>query len=292
MPRIALATYDPGTEPSKDPDLAGLVAELRAAGADAEAPFWDDPDVDWAGYDLVLIRSTWDYTWRTAEFLAWADRVDALTRLLNPVDVVHWNVDKRYLGELASAGVPTVPTHYLPPGAELDLPTGHEYVIKPASGAGARYAARYTPEERELAVRQLAHMHAEGLTAMVQPYMRSVDRHGERALHFFGGRLLHASRKGAVLASGTPFDAAKTAHPSLEKWQPTAGELAVAERALAAVPGGAERLLYGRVDLIDGEDGEPCVLELELMEPHLFLELHPESRPRVARFIIEAAEGS
>ncbi|MGA5649480.1 ATP-grasp domain-containing protein [Streptomyces seoulensis] len=298
MPRIALATYDPGTAPSKDPDLAGLVAELRAAGADAEARFWDDPDADWAGYDLVLIRSTWDYTWRTAEFLAWADRVDALTRLLNPVDVVHWNVDKRYLGELASAGVPTVPTRYLPPGppgppgAEPDLPTGHEYVIKPASGAGARYAARYTPEERERAIGQLARMHAEGLTAMVQPYMRGVDRHGERALHFFGGRLLHASRKGAVLAPGTPFDAVKTAHPKLEKWQPTAAELDLAERALAAVPGGAERLLYGRVDLVDGEDGQPCVLELELVEPHLFLDLHPESRPRVARLIIEAAQGS
>ncbi|MFD7883980.1 RimK family alpha-L-glutamate ligase [Streptomyces bauhiniae] len=292
MPRIALATYDPGTAPSRDPDLAGLVTELRAAGADAEARFWDDPDADWAGCDLVLIRSTWDYTWRTAEFLAWVDRVDALTRLLNPVDVVHWNTDKRYLGELASAGVPTVPTRYLPPGAEPDLPTGHEYVIKPASGAGARYAARYTPDERELAVGQLAHMHAEGLTAMVQPYMRGVDRHGERALHFFGGRLLHASRKGAVLVSGTPFDAVKTPHPRLEKWQPTLAELDVAERALAAVPGGAERLLYGRVDLIDGEDGQPCVLELELVEPHLFLGLHPESRPRIAQLIIQATQGS
>ncbi|MFD8262654.1 RimK family alpha-L-glutamate ligase [Streptomyces griseoluteus] len=292
MPRIALATYDPGTAPSKDPDLAGLTAALRAAGADAEAWFWDDPDADWAGYDLVLIRSTWDYAWRPAEFLAWVDRVDALTRLLNPADVVHWNADKRYLGELASAGVPTVSTRYLPPGAEPDLPTGHEYVIKPASGAGARYAARYTPEERERAVRQLAHLHAEGLTAMVQPYMRGVDRHGERALHFFGGRLLHASRKGAVLVSGTPFDADKTAHPKLEKWQPTGAELDVAGRALAAVPGGAERLLYGRVDLIDGEDGQPCVLELELIEPHLFLDLHPESMPRVAQLVIRAAKDS
>ncbi|MFJ8729932.1 RimK family alpha-L-glutamate ligase [Streptomyces bauhiniae] len=292
MPRIALATYDPGTAPTKDPDLAGLVAELRAAGADAEARFWDDPDADWAGYDLVLIRSTWDYTWRPAEFRTWVDRVDTLTRLLNPADVVRWNVDKRYLGELAGAGVPTVPTRYLPPGAAPDLPTGHEYVVKPASGAGARYAARYTPEERSVAIRQLAHMHAEGLTAMVQPYLRGVDQHGERALHFFGGRLLHASRKGAVLVPGTPFDADKTAHPRLEKWQPTAAELDVAQRALAAVPGGAERLLYGRVDLIDGEDGRPCVLELELIEPHLFLDLHPESRPRVAQLIIQAAKDS
>ncbi|MEU4109544.1 RimK family alpha-L-glutamate ligase [Streptomyces sp. NPDC048208] len=292
MPRIALATYDPGTEPSRDPDLRGLIAELRAAGADAESRYWDDPDADWAGYDLVLIRSTWDYAWRTAEFLAWVDRVDALTRLLNPADVVHWNVDKRYLGELAGAGVPTVPTRYLPPGAEPALPTGHEYVIKPSSGAGARYAARYAPEEHEVATRQLERMHAEGLTALVQPYLRGIDRHGERALHFFGGRLLHASRKGAVLVSGTPFDAGKTAHPNLEKWQPTAAELDVAQRALAAVPGGAERLLYGRVDLVDGEDGQPCVMELELMEPQLFLDLHPESRPRVAQFIIEAAKGS
>ncbi|MFG2605580.1 RimK family alpha-L-glutamate ligase [Streptomyces sp. NPDC048514] len=288
MPRIALATYDPGAEPSADTDLPVLVRALTAAGAEAEARYWDDPDADWGGYDLVVIRSTWDYSWRAGEFAAWVERVGALTRIANPAPVVRWNTDKRYLGELAAAGVPTVPTRYIAPGEPADLPAGHEYVVKPTSGAGARYAARYTPAEHDTALRQLARMHAEGLTAMVQPYVRGIDVSGERALQFIGGRLLHASRKGAVLTPGTPYDADKWAHPDLRPWRPTDAELAVAERALAAVPGGSG-LLYARVDLVDGEDGEPLLMELELVEPNWFLWLHPDSLPRVTEAILATA---
>ncbi|CAM5278360.1 ATP-grasp domain-containing protein [Streptomyces griseorubiginosus] len=287
MPRVALVTYDPRPEPSKDTDLPVLVEALRAAGAEAEAVFWD-ADVDWSGYDLAVIRSTWDYSWRAAEFTAWAERCGKATRLANPAQVVRWNTDKRYLGELDRAGVPVVPTGYIAPGDPLSLPTDHEYVVKPTSGAGARYAARYTPERQEDAVRQLERMHAEGLTAMVQPYMRGIDAGGERALQFFGGRLLHASRKRAVLSSGIAFDADKVAHPGLEPWIPTPAEVAVAERALAAVPEAPE-LLYARVDLVDGEDGQPRVMELELVEPNLFLFLHPGSLPRVVEAVLAAA---
>ncbi|MEV4338316.1 hypothetical protein [Streptomyces sp. NPDC049590] len=288
MPRIALASYDPGPGRSEDTDLPVLVRALRDAGADAEARHWDDPAADWAGYDLVVIRSTWDYSWRAAEFAAWVERTGTLTRLANPAPVVRWNTDKRYLGELAAAGVPTVPTRYIAPGEEAGLPTGHEFVVKPASGAGARFAARYTPAEHDTALRQLARMHAEGFTAMVQPYLRGIDVRGERALQFFGGRLLHASRKSAVLSPGIPYDADKVAHPGLEQWQPAPSELAVAKRALAAVPGTPE-LLYARVDLVDGDDGEPLLMELELVEPNLFLWLHPDSLPRVAQAILRAA---
>ncbi|MFI7293476.1 RimK family alpha-L-glutamate ligase [Streptomyces sp. NPDC050121] len=291
MARIALVTYDPRPEPSRDRDLPVLQAALERAGAAADGVFWDDPDVDWASYDLVVIRSTWDYSWRADEFTAWAQKVADVTRLANPAAVVRWNADKRYLGELAAAGVPTVPTRYLAPDDPADLPTDHEYVVKPTSAAGARYAARYTPDQHETAVRQLARMHDEGLTAMVQPYVRGIDAGGERALQFFGGRLLHASRKRAVLAPGTAYDAQKVAHPGLEPWTPTPAETAVAERALAAVPDAPE-LLYARVDLVDGDDGQPCVMELELVEPNLFLFLHPESVPAVAAAIMAAAAGT
>ncbi|MEU5095011.1 hypothetical protein [Streptomyces sp. NPDC020996] len=288
MPRVALVTYDPGPETSRDRDLPGLVGALRAAGAAADAVFWDDASVDWAAYDLAVIRSTWDYSWRAAEFTAWADRCAKATRLANPADVVRWNTDKRYLGDLAAAGVPVVPTRYLAPGDAPALPDGHEYVVKPTSGAGARYAARYTPGDHDTAVRHLARLHEEGFTAMVQPYMRGIDAGGERALQFFGGRLLHASRKRAVLAPGTAYDADKVPHPGLEPWTPTPAELAVAERALAAVPDAAE-LLYARVDLVDGDDGEPRVMELELVEPNLFLFLHPGSTAAVRDAILTAA---
>jgi hypothetical protein len=131
-------------------------------------------------------------------------------------------------------------------------------------------------------------MHAQGLTAMVQPYLSSIDASGERALQFFGGRFLHASRKGAVLEPGTAYDADKVPHPRLEPWEPTPAELSVAERALAAVPDAPE-LLYARVDLVDGDDGQPRVMELELIEPNLFLWLHPESLPVVVEAIVKAA---
>ena len=288
MPRVALATYDPGAQPSKDRDLPVLVQALRDAGAEAVAVPWDDPDTDWSGFDLVVIRSTWDYSWRADEFVAWAEKCAAVTRLANPAGVVRWNTDKRYLGDLAEAGVPVVPTRYLAPGDAPDLPDDREYVIKPTSGAGARYAARYTPDDHDTAVRHLARMHEEGLTAMVQPYLTGIDVSGERALQFFGGRFLHASRKGAVLAPGTAYDAAKVAHPDLVPWTPTSAELAVAERALAAVPDAPE-LLYARVDLVDGADGEPWLMELELVEPNLFLDLHPGSAAVVRDAILATA---
>ncbi|MEV8032945.1 hypothetical protein [Streptomyces sp. NPDC086182] len=289
MARIALVTYDPGEEPGADRDLSVLRGALEDAGAVADIVHWDDPGADWAGFDLALIRSTWDYSWRVAEFVQWAERCAGLTRLLNPAPVVRWNTDKRYIGDLADAGVPVVPTRYLAPGDPVELPGDHDFVVKPTAGAGARYAARYTPKERETAFGQLARMHAEGLTAMVQPYVTNIDTRGERALQFFGGRLLHASRKGAVLEPGTPYDGAKTPHPRLEVWEPTEAEQAVAERALAAVPGGPDSVLYARVDLVDGDDGEPRVMELELVEPNLFLWLHPESLPVVVGEILKAA---
>ncbi|MFD4632014.1 RimK family alpha-L-glutamate ligase [Streptomyces sp. NPDC058284] len=286
-PRIALVTRRP--QPEYDTDLPVLAKALGDAGAEVRVVGWDDPDVDWSGFDLAVIRSTWDYSWRTAEYVAWAERCARLTRLANPADVVRWNTDKRYLGELAEAGVPVVPTYYRAPGQGAELPhTDSEFVVKPASGAGARNAARYRADERDAALAHLAHLHAEGFTAMVQPYLERIDVTGERALVFFGGQFLHAIQKGAVLAPGTAYDDPKMPHPDLRPWEPTGAELDVAARALAAVPGSPD-LLYARVDLVDGADGDPRVMELELVEPNFFLGLHPGSLPRVTELIIEAA---
>ncbi|MFD3525646.1 RimK family alpha-L-glutamate ligase [Streptomyces sp. NPDC058653] len=288
-PRIALVTCQGVLDdPEWDQDLPILLEAVECAGAKPVVARWDDPDVNWAAFDLVAIRSAWDYFWRVDEFLRWAEKCAGVTALANPVEVLRWNVDKHYLGDLFAAGVPAVETRYLAPGNTVDLPNEGEYVVKPTVGAGARYAARYRPDARDTAVRQLVRMHAEGMTAMVQPYMRSIDAKGERALHFTGGRFLHADRKNAVLAPGFPYDEKKVPHPELHPWEPTAAELAVAEQALAAVPGETE-LLYGRVDLVDGDDGEPRVMELELVEPHLFLYLHPASVPLFAAAIVRTA---
>ncbi|WP_372450454.1 ATP-grasp domain-containing protein [Streptomyces tagetis] len=269
-----------------------LLAALNETGVAAESAEWDDPAVDWAGFDLVLIRSTWDYTWRTEAFLEWVERCSRLTTLLNPPPVVRWSSDKFYLSRLTEAHVPAVPTRYLAPGAAVEaaavLPSDHEYVIKPAVGAGARYAARYRAGDRDTAVRHIGHMHAEGITAMVQPYMARIETGGERALVFFGGSFLHAIRKKAVLGADVPFDQRKVAHPGLEPWVPTAREREVAESALAVVPHSGE-LFYARVDLVDDDEGRPVVMELELIEPNLFLSVQPASLPVVTGAIAARA---
>ncbi|MEU5997085.1 hypothetical protein ABZ837_04575 [Streptomyces sp. NPDC047197] len=286
---MALVTSRPQLETGLDRDLPELARSLGAAGADVATVSWDDPEADWERFDLVVIRSAWDYSERVTEFVAWAGRVARLTVLANPASVVRWNTDKRYLEELAGAGVPVVPTRYLAPDDTVEVPDDGEFVVKPTSGAGARYAGRYGKGEREAAVRHIERMHGEGLTAMVQPYMPRIDETGERALVYVGGRFLHAIQKGAVLAPGAAYDVEKMPHPDLRPWQPTPAELDVAERALAAVPGSPE-LLYARVDLVDVADDEgPCVMELELVEPNLFLDLHQASLAAVTKEILTAA---
>ncbi|MFG2497210.1 RimK family alpha-L-glutamate ligase [Streptomyces sp. NPDC048441] len=292
-PTIALVTSRVQLDTGMDRDLPELARSLGAAGAEVATVSWDDPRVDWEGFDLVVIRSAWDYSERLAEFVAWAGRVARLTILANPASVVRWNTDKRYLGELAAAGVPVIPTRYLAPGDPVgpaELPDDGEFVVKPAAGAGARLAARYEKGAYDDAVRHIERLHGEGLTAMVQPYMPRIDETGERALVFVGGRFLHAVKKGAVLAPGAAYDDERMPHPDLRPWQPTPAELDVAERALAAVPGSPE-LLYARVDLVDDAGGfAPCVMELELVEPNLFLGMDAGALSAVTEEILAAAE--
>lgn len=141
MPSVAYVTYaeDPA-DPDPDIDLPLALDALRATGLHASAVRWDDPDVDWAGFDLALVRSPWDYVRRHGEFLGWACRTSAATRLANPLDVLVRTTDKRYLRDLAAAGVPVVPTRWLEPGQRPDLVglAWPRVVVKPAVSAGAR----------------------------------------------------------------------------------------------------------------------------------------------------------
>ncbi len=189
--RVALATC--AVFPDGDADDAGLPA---AIGGDVTFAVWDDPEVDWAAFDLVVVRSTWDYQERRDAFLAWARGIGE--RLINPPAVLAWNTDKRYLHELAAAGLPVVPTTLVAPGAPFTAPAG-EYVVKPTVSAGSRDTARFTVGENERAAALAAAIHASGRTAMVQPYVASVDARGETALLFFDGAFSHAIHKGPLL---------------------------------------------------------------------------------------------
>ncbi|KXK61250.1 hypothetical protein AWW66_14420 [Micromonospora rosaria] len=287
-PRVALVTC--AGLPDLDPDDRLVLAPLAAAGIEATAAVWDDGTVDWAGYDLVVLRSPWDYMLRHAEFVAWADTVP---RLANPADVVRWNTDKRYLAELSAAGVPTVPTSWIAPGEQWTPPTSHgEYVVKPAVSAGSRDTGRYDladPDHRELAAAHVRRLTDAGRHVMVQPYLTAVDTAGETALLHLAGpdglRFSHAIRKGPIL---TGPDRGVDGLYRAEEITPrtaTPEQLAVAGRTLAAVPGGTDRLLYARVDLIPGPDGEPVLVELELTEPSLFVGYADGAPERLAEAI-------
>ncbi|MBE1492135.1 hypothetical protein H4W31_007773 [Plantactinospora soyae] len=248
---------------------------------------WDSAEVDWAGYRLAVLRSPWDYPSRRAEFVAWAETVPALA---NPADLVRWNTDKRYLRELAAAGVPTAPTTWLDPNADWnDPPATGEYVLKPAIGAGSLDTGRYdlaNVEHRQLALAHVKRLHAAGRQVMVQPYLSAVDSAGETALLFFAGpdglRFSHAIRKGPMLLGPDYGAEGLFRAEQISPRTPEEAELAVAERVLAALPGGPGRPLYARVDLIPGPDGAPVLVEVELTEPSLFLAHDPGAAERFA----------
>ncbi|MGW5561279.1 ATP-grasp domain-containing protein [Micromonospora sp. NPDC003944] len=273
-PRVALVTCADLAD--LDPDDRLVLAPLAASGVAVETVIWDDPDVDWSSYDLVVLRSPWDYALRRDEFVTWAATVPAL---VNPADVVRWNTDKRYLAELSAAGVPTVPTSWVEPGDSWQSPadTG-EYVLKPAISAGSQDTGRYDladPQHRDLAAAHVRRLSEAGRVTMVQPYLRAVDTEGETALLFLAGpdglAFSHAIRKGPMLTGPDlgPDGLYKAEEITARTARPE--QLAVAERTLAAIPGGTRQLLYARVDLIPGPDGEPVLVELELTEPSLFI---------------------
>jgi glutathione synthase/RimK-type ligase-like ATP-grasp enzyme len=267
---IALATCS--HFPAGDADDALLTAALP----EARWAVWDDPGVDWDAFDLVVIRSTWDYQDRHDEFLDW---VRSVPRLVNPRAVVEWNTDKRYLAELPGA----VDTTFLAPGDPFAAPAG-EYVVKPSVSAGSRDTARYAPGEDARAAALVARIHANGRIAMVQPYVDTVDHDGETALLFFDGAYSHAIRKGPLLTPGAdPHDDVFAAEDITAR-EPSDDERTVAERVVGHVRGRFGDLAYVRVDLVRGGDG-PRLLELELTEPSLFFLQCPGAAERFAAAI-------
>ncbi|MFC7548594.1 RimK family alpha-L-glutamate ligase [Plantactinospora sp. GCM10030261] len=287
LPRVALVSC--GELPDGDPDDRLLIAPLRARGIEAVPAVWDDPAVDWTRADLTVIRSTWDYPTRRDEFVAWAGTVPGLA---NPADIVEWNTDKRYLGQLAAAGVATVPTEWIAPDETWRPPATGEYVIKPAVSGGSRDTGRYNladPEHRRAAVVHLDRLAASSRVAMVQPYLTAVDQAGETALMYVvgprGPEFSHAVRKGPMLTGPDPGTSGLYLAEKIEAREPRTAELELADGVLAAVPGGADRLLYARVDVIPGPDGTPMLVEVELTEPSLFLSYGQGAADRLAEAI-------
>lgn len=260
-----------------DEDLPPLCAALARAGLPHEVVNWDDAEVDWTRYRAALLRSTWDYIDRFEEFGRWLTDVSAATRLINPTDVVRWNVHKGYLLELAAHGVPIVPTTLVRPGQQPQVPATGEFVVKPAIGAGSRDARRFA-DAPEAAGRHACAMLAAGRDVLIQPYQARVDDEGETALLYFSGVWSHAIRKGPLLTRNADATVKLFAPEAITPRSPSADQLALAERILAALP--FPTPLYARVDLLRDAQGSPVLLELELTEPSLFFDTAEGSADR------------
>lgn len=273
-----------------DEDLLPLQTALRSVGIEAPIVDWDDEAVQWNQFDLALLRSTWDYVPRMQEFLAWIARAAQLTRLVNPPNLVRWNLDKHYLTDLHAAGVPVVPTWFVEPG-EAALPViektlagvAAEFVVKPAVGAGSRDAQRYSRMDVGSMTAHAERLLDAGRAVLLQPYLDRVDERGETALIFFAGKFSHAIRKGPLLQRGGQASTELFAAEQITPRIPDAAEHAVAEQTIAAIRSGVP--LYARIDLVHDASGSPCVLELELVEPSLFFAHAPGSAERFAAAI-------
>ena len=265
----------------RDPDHPYGVPALEAAGIEVATVDWKDPAVDWSSFDRVLPRSTWDYPEVMDRFLTWIDAVDAVTDLRNSPATMRWSMDKHYLADLDGAGIPVTPTEFVEVGAIPGFPRGG-FVVKPAVGAGSRDVAAYREGQEDVAAEHVSRLHARGASVLVQPALASIAVEGEWPLVFFHGDYSHAASKRVTLANAAAVDdlyAEELNAPHMASAEQVAVATAVVDLAAArfGVP------TYARVDVVRGDDGRMCVLEVELVEPSLFL---PEGGPEaVARFV-------
>jgi len=286
-----------------DEDLPPLVAALESLGVRASTPCWDDDAVDWSQFDVALLRSTWNYAEVIDRFRAWARQTAQQTLLLNPLPVVEWNTDKHYLVHLDHSGVPVVPSRFVEPGEGAEqslreflaggpksLSAGRliefdQFVIKPSIGAGSRDAARFRREDVDRALAHLTRLvTTERRSALLQPYLKSVEDAGETAVVYFGGQPSHAFRKGPLLRLDAGLVEGLFATEDIRGREAAADELAVAAAAYAAIPFDAP--LYARIDMIRDDRGQPVVLELEMTEPSVYMLHAPGSADRFAAALL------
>ena len=294
---IALADCDPDSLARTATGVASeapLHEALRRRGATFACPAWEDPGVDWASFDAVLIRMTWTYHHQPQAFRAWLDRVAEQATVLNAPEIVRWNMRKHYLRDLEAAGVPIAPTEWLERGSQLDLSAllarrgWAQAFAKPVVGATASDTVRMrnAAELQEGAAflsRQLARQ-----DMFVQPYLSRVETDGEVSLMVVEGEVTHAVRKRPVPGDyRVQDDFGATDEPT----EVTAELAELAQRAMAAVPG-PETPIYGRVDFLFLDDGAPVLNELELIEPMFFMHHEPRCGERLADALLARIERS
>ncbi|SFO00830.1 ATP-grasp domain-containing protein [Mycetocola miduiensis] len=294
MTKIALVSHGLTDPALIDDDLPLLVDALAAAGLPARVVLWTDRAVAWEDFDLVIIRSPWDYPADAAAFLDWLERVASVSQVLNAPDLIRWNIDKVYLRDIAAvSNVPLVPTTFCTTidevAAAVAALNSDRLVIKPSVSAGSQNTGLFDAGD-PAALSLAEHILAIGKTVMVQPAIDGVQERGEHALLFFNGRFSHAISKGPLLAVGGGLrggvyveEIARVDPGPIELGVGTALIDAVAEVLTGRGLTASDALpLYARIDVVDDPGRGPLVLEAELFEPSLFLGSHPDA---VANFV-------
>ena len=281
MPDIGIVTCMELPEPDLDEQIQ--LEALQLAGAAASLVAWDDPDQDLEKYDAIVLRSCWDYPWKEQLFRQWLDRAEKAVKIINPPEMVRWNLHKRYLIELQEAGVPVVPTRLLPIGSgtkELDRCieelSCQKFVIKPAVSAGS-WLTHFFNVEEILQAREFISKNGSDRDWLIQPYISSVESGGERANVYLGGEWSHCVVKSPrFVGQDESVSASESVLPEDKK---------LGQLALDCAPGNP---IYARADTVRDDDGQPMIAELELIEPSLFLLQSPPARALFAESCLRA----
>ena len=247
---------------------------------------WDDESVDWSVFDCVVIRSTWDYYSRLDEFQKWLMCVSQQTTVHNSADVVQWNIDKRYLLELEEEGIPFIPTTFISSTSEISTaPFGSDVMVKPVISAGSNDTARFVNDP--IGGQTFAEaILGSGRAVMVQPYVSTIDDYGEIGLVYFAGEFSHAFHKGPIFRDNNLSHNGLYMEEVISPHEATPAEQALGDRVMALL---ADRFdsapLYARVDMVHVEVGGPSIMEVELIEPSLFLHVDDTSAERFSRVL-------
>jgi glutathione synthase/RimK-type ligase-like ATP-grasp enzyme len=286
--RIALVTCD--AVPGLFEEEAQLLPLLAAEGFEARAVSWSDPHAQWNSFDLVVLRSTWDYFERFAEFERWLSRLErGGVALQNPLSLVRWNTDKRYLQQLAARGVRIIPTRFVQQGDRaalvqlLEEERWGQAILKPAVSGNAYRTVRIAAGDGARHQEALDTILQSG-AALVQPFVDEVLTDGEHSLFFFDGRFSHAVQK--VPRAGD-FRVQVAYGSTVRRVDPDPQLIGTALQIIAALPAAP---LYVRIDGVRREAGF-ALMEVEAIEPYLFLAWAPEAIPRYVAAVARAARG-
>lgn len=292
-PRVALVTSVEVDGVIDDLDRPFIDAAFARADIEVVHSAWEDERVDWDAFDLVVVRTTWNYVERESEFRVFLDRFHSSMVLHNPAALIEWNIDKHYLRDLEAAGVPVVATAFVASVDEIDGAIASvdapEIVVKPTISAGSRLTGRFVAGDRRAA--ELAHtILRDGRCVMVQPYLPAVDDEGEYAVVMIDGAIAHRARKAQILDTGGTFVGGEyreviTPADADEELDTVALRAAGACRDRArelGVLAADEELLYARCDITRMPSGDAVLLEAELFEPALFLPVAPATADLLA----------